>query len=161
SLRVPWSRPLRLSSWTMRSSASRSRERPRGAGGRGNHRHPSAGQNGRPFQHSILSPPTPAEFDCHISAPHLSGVAPAPAACLQAFDGRLRRTGSEKPDHRHRRLLRPRRERPHSSATEQRDELAALHSITSSARASSLSETVKPSALAVLRLMTSSYLVGC
>ena len=34
------------------------------------------------------------------------------------------------------------------------------HSITSSARASKLSGTVSPSALAVLRLITSSYLVG-
>jgi hypothetical protein len=35
------------------------------------------------------------------------------------------------------------------------------HSITSSARASTISGTVMPSALAVLRLTTSSYLVGC
>ena len=35
------------------------------------------------------------------------------------------------------------------------------HSITSSARASSVGGTSRPSALAVLRLMTSSYLVGC
>ena len=35
------------------------------------------------------------------------------------------------------------------------------HSITSSARASSVGGTVRPSALAVLRLMTSSNLVGC
>ena len=34
------------------------------------------------------------------------------------------------------------------------------HSITSSARASSVGGTSRPSALAVLRLMTSSYLVG-
>src|SRR5262249_30338838 len=34
------------------------------------------------------------------------------------------------------------------------------YSITSSARASTLSGTLRPSALAVLRLMTSSYLVG-
>src|SRR5258707_11971820 len=45
-------------------------------------------------------------------------------------------------------------------AAEQRDELAAVHSITSSARASSVSGTVRPSALAVLRLITNSYLVG-
>jgi len=37
---------------------------------------------------------------------------------------------------------------------------AALHSITSSARASSVGGTSMPSALAVLRLITSSYLVG-
>src|SRR5262249_47553108 len=58
------------------------------------------------------------------------------------------------------RLLRARRERPRGRAAEQRDELAAAHSITSSARASKLSGTVRPSALAVLRLITSSYLVG-
>src|SRR6266540_7150510 len=37
---------------------------------------------------------------------------------------------------------------------------APLHSITSSERASSVGGTVRPSALAVLRLMTNSYLVG-
>src|SRR5258708_35086989 len=35
------------------------------------------------------------------------------------------------------------------------------HSISSSARASNMGGTVKPSALAVLRLMTSSNMVGC
>ena len=48
----------------------------------------------------------------------------------------------------------------HRYAAEQRDEIAALHSITSSARASSVGDTSRPNALAVLRLMTSSYLVG-
>jgi hypothetical protein len=42
----------------------------------------------------------------------------------------------------------------------QEQELAPLHSITSSARASSLSGTSRPSALAVLRLMTNSNFVG-
>src|SRR5262249_32870789 len=46
-------------------------------------------------------------------------------------------------------------------AAEQRDELAALHSITSSARASSVAGTSRPNALAVLRLITNSNLVGC
>src|SRR5262245_46206147 len=47
------------------------------------------------------------------------------------------------------------------STAEQRDELAPLdHSITSSARASTLAGTSRPSALAVLRLSTVSYLVG-
>src|SRR5262245_57279653 len=56
------------------------------------------------------------------------------------------------------RLLRPRRERPRRRrAAEQRDELAPrYHSITSSASARSLSGTARPSALAVLRLITSS-----
>src|SRR5262249_57931583 len=68
---------------------------------------------------------------------------------------------AKEPDHRYRRLLRARRERPRGcSAAEQRDELAALHSNTSSARASRVGGTSRPSALAVLRLMPSSYLVG-
>ena len=47
-------------------------------------------------------------------------------------------------------LLRARRQRPRGRrAAEQRDELAPLHSITSSARASSVGGTVRPSILAV------------
>src|SRR5262249_32513341 len=57
--------------------------------------------------------------------------------------------------------LRPRRERPcDCRAAKQRDELAALHSITSSARASTVAGISRPSALAVFRLITSSYFVG-
>src|SRR6478609_5801771 len=59
------------------------------------------------------------------------------------------------------RLLRQRRDRQSRRATEQRDELPSLHSITSSARASSDGDTSRPSALAVLRLMTNSTFVGC
>src|SRR5262245_25297016 len=55
------------------------------------------------------------------------------------------------------RRQRPRRRR----ADDQRDELAALHSITSSAVASSLSGICNPSALAATRLITRSNLVGC
>src|SRR5262249_39174532 len=51
----------------------------------------------------------------------------------------------------------PRRRR----AAEQGDELAPPHSITSSAVICMISGTVTPSAFAVLRLMTSSTLVGC
>src|SRR5262244_2730557 len=72
-----------------------------------------------------------------------------------------RGTPEKDADHRHRPLLRARRERPRRSRTaEQRDELAALHSITSSARVSSVAGTARPSALAVLRLISSSNLVG-
>src|SRR5262249_10487399 len=60
-----------------------------------------------------------------------------------------------------RRLLRARRERPRRRCTaNERDELASFHSITSSARASSVGGTSSRSALALLRLMTSSYFVG-
>src|ERR1700747_2664207 len=59
------------------------------------------------------------------------------------------------------RLLPARRERPDGHrAAEQRYERAPFHSITSLARASSVGGTSRPSALAVLRLITSSYLVG-
>src|SRR6516165_9987506 len=61
-------------------------------------------------------------------------------------------------------LLRPRHERPRRRAAEQSDERATFHlrdhSITSSARASTLAGISMPSAFAVLRLITSSYLVG-
>src|SRR5947209_556950 len=59
-------------------------------------------------------------------------------------------------------LLRTRRERPRRGrAAEKRDELATTaHSITSSARASSVGGTSRPSPLAVLRFMTSSNFVG-
>ena len=50
-------------------------------------------------------------------------------------------------------LLRARREQPHSRAAEQRDELAAPHSITSSAATCRVSGTLRPSVLAVLRLI--------
>src|SRR5262245_66462290 len=71
------------------------------------------------------------------------------------------RSAVEKPDHRHCRLLRPRRGRPQRCcAAEHRDEIAPLHSITSSARKSKDSEIVNPNALAVLRLITSSNLTG-
>src|SRR6478752_6797702 len=46
-------------------------------------------------------------------------------------------------------------------AADQRHELAPSHSITSSARARSVGGISRPSALAVLRLMTSSNLVAC
>src|SRR5262249_33142866 len=59
-------------------------------------------------------------------------------------------------------LLRPRRQRPcRRRAAQERDDLApSHHSMTSSARASTVSGTSRPSALAVLRFTTSSYFVG-
>jgi hypothetical protein len=51
-------------------------------------------------------------------------------------------------------------ERLRRSAAEQRDELAASHSITSSARARNVAGTSRPIDLAVVRLTTSSYFVG-
>src|SRR5262245_36011378 len=60
-------------------------------------------------------------------------------------------------------LLRSRHHRERNRrAAEQRDELAPSdHSITSSARASSVGGTSRPSALAVLRLISNSNFTGC
>src|SRR3954470_14411129 len=58
------------------------------------------------------------------------------------------------------RLLRVRGQGPDCRTAEQRDELAAFHSISSSAVASSFGGISRPSALAVLRFSTSSNLVG-
>src|SRR5262249_45295541 len=49
----------------------------------------------------------------------------------------------------------------HDRAAEQRDELAPPHSITSSASDNKSSEILIPSALAALRFITNSNLVGC
>ena len=61
----------------------------------------------------------------------------------------------KKPDHRHRSLLRPRCKRPGCRrASKQRDELApGAHSITSSARASSVGRISRPRVFAVVRLI--------
>src|SRR3974390_421958 len=58
-------------------------------------------------------------------------------------------------------LLRARREGPCRHTADERDELAPPHAIPSSAVTSSDGGIVSPSALAVLRLIMSSYLVGC
>src|SRR6516165_5655025 len=64
-------------------------------------------------------------------------------------------------DHRHSRLLCARRKRPcYRRAAEQRDELTPRHSITSSARASSVAGISMLIALAVFRLMTKSNFVA-
>src|SRR5262249_22748098 len=57
-------------------------------------------------------------------------------------------------------LLCARAQRPRRRAGQKSDKLAALHSITSSARTSKRSGTLRPSALAVLRLSTVWYLTG-
>src|SRR5262249_33205577 len=108
----------------------------------------------------------PARFDAHVAAI-------GPTRCLQCLrkcrEARLsfrigRREVHEHADAAHllAHLLRTRRKRPrHRGAAESQDKRAAVHSITSSARASNASGTVKPSALAVFILMISSKWVGC
>src|SRR5262249_33956156 len=67
----------------------------------------------------------------------------------------------EKADYRHCRLLCARGEWPSRRGSEQRNECAPPHSITSSAVAINAGGTVRPSALAVLIVRTSSNFVGC
>src|SRR5262245_2526778 len=102
----------------------------------------------------------PPVFDRDILALDVAGLAQAISERRSEISVSIRVTGIEKPNYGHRRLLRARRERPRRRAAEQRDECAPSHSITSSARASTLAGRSRPSALAALRLITSSYLVG-
>src|SRR6516164_6274493 len=101
-----------------------------------------------------------AVLDREVLAFDISGVLQAPPEGRHAKRIAGRGRCSEKSHDGHR-LLRPRRHRPCRRTTEQRDELAAFHSSTSSARASTVAGTSRPSALAAVRLMTSSNLVGC
>src|SRR5262249_28862670 len=106
----------------------------------------------------IVGPP---KLDRHALALDIAGLAQAFAEPRDQRRKLLGRTMMEKSNDRHRWLLRARLERPRRSAAEQRDEMATPHhSITSSARASSVGGISTPSALAVFKLMTSSYLVG-
>src|SRR6516164_7057729 len=109
----------------------------------------------------IIRPPI---FDLYVATFEETCFVKPLAECCHQRDARLRRPRIEIADHRNGRLLRACGGRPRRrSAAEQRDELASLHlrghSITSSARASSVGGTSRPNTLAVVRLMTSSNLV--
>src|SRR5262245_19126854 len=104
---------------------------------------------------------TPAVFDRDVLALDMSGILKALAECAYTVRLSIGRTRVDDANHRRRGLLRARRNRPRGrNAADKRDERAALHSITSSASASSVGGMSKPSALAVTRLTTSSNLVG-
>src|SRR5262249_48886614 len=106
----------------------------------------------------IIRPPI---FDLYVATFKETGFVKPLAECCHQRGARLRRSRIEIADHMNGRLLRGGGGWPcWRRAAEQRDEIAPRHSITSSARASRLSGTVRPSAFAVLRLIASSYLVG-
>ena len=74
---------------------------------------------------------------------------------------RFGRAAVQKPYNRYRCLLRPHGSRPRDRcAPEERDEFAAVHSMTSSARASNCAGTSMPSAFAVFKLMSRLNFVG-
>src|SRR5262249_41858648 len=132
----------------------------RGAGP-GNHSAPPADKISGQGRQSIVMFLRPAVFDRDILPLDIAGF-------LKTFTegGHKERVSSgrsaaEESDHRHRRLLRPRREWPCCRrAAEQRDELAPFHSITSSASCWRCEGTSRPSVLAVLRLIASMIFVG-
>src|SRR5262249_16364318 len=98
----------------------------------------------------------PAIFDRDIRA--LDGAGFLQTLLERRYEMCIRtgRCGVEIADHWHTQLLRPHRKRPCHRAAKERDELAPLHSITSSARTSRAVGIARPSALAVLRLMNNS-----
>ena len=128
---------------------------------RGDHRHATADEVIHERRQAMVLAVHPVVLDHHVLAFDVAGVVEAFAERSDIAYGVLGRPAVDEADYR-RRLLRAYRERPcDRRAAEQRDELAARHSITSSASASSVGGTSRLSALAVLRLMTSPSLVGC
>src|SRR5262245_60635047 len=101
-----------------------------------------------------------AECEQNVIAFDIACLLQALTKCAQTL--RERCSSAKKPNHRHRGLLRTRRERPRGRRTaDQRDELAALHSMSSSASNWIELGTSMPSALAVCMLITNSNLVDC
>src|SRR5262249_33727432 len=140
------------------------RKRGRLALGCGNHGDATADEIGHERWQAIILALQPVVLDHHVLVLNVAGFVEAFAEGSARTRGILGRPSTDKADDRHRWLLcaHPRRKRPSSRYTaEQSDELAAFHSITSSARASSLSEIWRPSTLAAFRLMASSNFVGC
>src|SRR5262249_40946116 len=127
----------------------------------GDHGHLAVNQFGCQGRQPIVLIFGPTIFDCDVPALSKASLAQASKECGYRRRPLPSRCTAKEPDHGHRRLLRARRERPRRHAAEQRHELAALHSITSSARASSVAGTSRPSALAVVRLIARSNFVGC
>src|SRR5262249_46188716 len=105
---------------------------------------------------------TPAVFDRDVLALDMAGILKALAECAYTVRLSIGRTRVDDANHRQRRLRGARRDWPRDRrAAEQRDERAALHSITSSARSRIAVGSSSPIALAVLRLTTNSNFVAC
>ena len=112
----------------------------RRATSRDDHGHLTTNQFGRQSGQSIVVALCPAIFDRHVAAFNITGFAKPLLERAHTLRSQARPFGAQESYYRHRRLLRPRGERPRRGhAAEQRDELASiylrLHSITSSARA--------------------------
>src|SRR5262244_2834191 len=77
-----------------------------------NHGHTLANQIGRKLRQSIELPVSPAKFERNVLAFDVSGLLEALAKSAQILREGFKRCGVENPNYWHRRLLRPRRERP-------------------------------------------------
>src|SRR5262245_54123601 len=87
-----------------------------------------ANQVGRQLWKPVILALRPAVDDRHILALNVADLLQTSAPGVQTVPDHVLRSGVEKPDHRHRWLLRPHRERPHGRRpAEQRDELAASY----------------------------------
>src|SRR6516162_3555662 len=133
-----------------------------GVAGRNDNGNAAADEVSHERRQAIVSPIQPMVLDRHVLALDVPGFVEAFTERSGNARGGIGRPNVDEADDRHRRLLRPRRKRPSGCrAAEKGDELASPHSITSSARSRNGSGIVRPSAFAVVRLMTSSNLVGC
>src|SRR6516162_6780780 len=133
-----------------------------GVAGRNDNGDAAADEVSHERRQAIVSPIQPMVLDRHVLALDVPGFVEAFTERSGNARGGIGRPNVDEADDRHCRLLRARHQRPRGRAAEKREELAALHhSITSSARASSVGGTSMPSAFAVLMLMMSSNLVGC
>src|SRR6266516_6817862 len=101
-------------------------------------------------------------FNCYVASVDTAGFTQATAERCRKVGSVILPQGVQEPDRGRDVLLRACRERPRRRrATEQRDEFAASHSITSSAIASTPGGIVRSSDLATLRLIISSNLLDC
>ena len=80
--------------------------------GRGDHSHLSANQIGHQCRQAIVLTLQPVVLDRHVLALDVAGFIEAFAERGHKARVGIGRSVSDKPDHRHRRLLRPRRKRP-------------------------------------------------
>ena len=95
---------------------------------RNQHRHLTANQIGRQLRQPVVLAGRPTVFDRHILTRNKAGFVEALAECDGLVGIAVERPGVEESDHRLRRLLRGRSDRPRCcGAPEERDEFAPLH----------------------------------
>src|SRR5262249_23377373 len=120
---------------------------------RDNYSHLAMNKISRQCRQFVVPAFGPEIFDRHILALDKSGRLQPQAECAQPVYVQVGRVAAHKPNSwQLPRLLRTRRERPSGYAAEQRDELTTLHSITSSARASTVGGVAASRLEAVHRL---------